>query len=129
MDVLVLVLRHQLLPVRVGDELQYLDRVFVHRALLVLEEWHLWQIAAQVLLSVRDLIEMNTGVGKHISDWLGLSSDVEVAEKWLVELVWAVLNTAGRLQFLCQILDGLLVTSNDALLFVHLFLQFRDFAR
>jgi len=99
----------------------------MHRALFILEEWHLWQIAAQVFLRVCHLISVDTGVGQQVSDWLGLSSDIKVPENWFIQLDRTVLGTSlSSLQLILQFLNCLFVSCNDALLLVYFLLEFRD---
>ena len=61
----------------------------------VCQVWHLREAAAQLLLGMKLLLVINSQIREQISNGLSLSSDVEVAEEWLVELVWAILNTTG----------------------------------
>lgn len=101
--------------------------VLVSRALLVLEEWHLRQVAAKVFLSVGDFVMIYIEVSEQIPDWLGLSSNIKVAKEWFLKLSWTILGRSStcfcRLQFFLQIFDGLLMTNNNTLLLIDVLLE------
>ena len=61
---------------------------------------------------------VDAGVREQISNGLGLSSDIKVPELWLFQLFLGSILVAllRRRQLVLQILDRLLIRSDDALL-------------